>query len=191
MQSITEVRKALGEENQTLIRTVVRRGYLLGRPSDRNLHRSNRRSRFSVSPIKWAARPTLRWWTTSGGHLKQGGALPDCSRTRPQLWICRAFGWLGRLVRDRPAAESRFPGARHRAPSWRIDRCGRRSDRDDNGQSPLGRKLYGEGADLFAVQDDIARRIVNWLVARLEDAGMRASASKSSANVVAYEFLLR
>ncbi|WP_374383969.1 winged helix-turn-helix domain-containing tetratricopeptide repeat protein [Dongia sp.] len=193
-QCVRELRKALGDTDAQLLRTVPGRGYLL--------HAGNTASA-STQPSAQPSVAVLR--------LRNEGAEADTA-------FVDGFGEdiINGLARFRTvsvlARHSTFAAAAGDFPDWQA--VGRqlnaqylvdgRLRRDTDGvavtvgliDAASARQMWrdqfaAKGTDIFALQDEIAHQIVNRVVARIEDAGRSAAARKPPASLAAYDLFLQ
>jgi TolB-like protein/DNA-binding winged helix-turn-helix (wHTH) protein len=193
-QGIRELRKVLDDTDAALLRTVPGRGYLLDPGDALN------------APASVAAQPSVAVL-----RLRNGGAEADTA-------FVDGFGEdiINGLARFRAvsvlARHSTFAAAPGAFPDWRA--LGRQLGaqylvdgalaRDANGVTvtiglvdaanahQMWRDQFSaKGSDIFVLQDEIARQIVNRIVSRLEDAGRRAASRKAPASLAAYELFLQ
>ena len=193
-QSIREIRKALGDEGQQLVRTVSRRGYVLSGAAE--------------DPASASAQPivaVLRFQNEGSDPANEG--LVDGFAEDIINGLAR-FGSMMVLARTSSFEFSSFaPGAWSNATA-RIGAdylvegsLRRRGDRfvvavnliAASQQSQLWGERYEahDAAALFAVQRDIGEQIVSRLVARLDDDRARRAETEPAANLAAYELVIR
>lgn len=193
-QVVREVRKALGDERQRILRTIPRRGYLLdisttvaaadtGEPRVAVLRFVNLGTAddealvdgFAEDLIGRLARfrrlPVLAR-NSSFAFASGAGSGPDIAEIGRRLdaayLVCGSAHRIGTMLRVRvtlvdPASE---------ATLW--------SD-----------GFAAEGKDVFATQDDIAAKVINRLVARLDEAGVGRASLRAPASLAAHDLLLR
>jgi TolB-like protein len=192
-QCIREVRKALGDEEQLVIRTVSRRGYMLAFTIEPDAPRETEPAvavlRFRNACGLSAQDPFVdgfaedilnalaRFRTVTVRARQSSFAIP--------LDACTDPGSVG----ERLAAGYLVDGevallGKHLKVDVRLLRA-------EDAVQLWADRFEGEDADVFRIQDEIARRIVSRLVARLEDAELLRSARKPTSSLAAYELLLR
>lgn len=193
-QCVRELRKALGDTDALLLRTVPGRGYLLD-AGDAACPGGQAATQPSVAVLR----------------LRNDGAAEDTA-------FVDGFGEdiINGLARFRTvsvlARHSTFAAAAGDFPDWQA--IGRqfgaqylvegRLRRDAEGvgvtigliEAPTARQMWrdhfaAKGTDIFALQDEIARQIVNRVMARIEDAGRSAAARKPPASLAAYDLFLQ
>lgn len=190
-QAIREVRKALGDDAQTTVRTIARRGYLLaaaapvpeisdGQPTVAVLRFVNEGGQedgpfvdgFTEDLIGGLARfRTVR--VLARNSTFAFASDPDCD------WrgVCGTLGadYVVHGIIGLPAGGIR-------AKAHLIDAHG----------SVLWCEAFSAlGSAVFEVQEEIAQKIVNRLVTRLDDAHLTRAAAKPPSSLDAYECLLR
>ncbi len=192
-QCIREIRKALGDERQDIVRTISRRGYMLAARADAD-------GGFAGQPTVAILRFRNETDDPAQTPIVDGFAediLNDLARFRTVTVLGRNSSFA--VQRD-SSLDARAIGERLGA-DYLVEGAIRRSEKrlqvtvrllDAPGDLQLWSERYeAEGTEIFAVQDEIAHQIVNRLVARLEDAGLHRSARKPPASLAAYELLLR
>jgi TolB-like protein/Tfp pilus assembly protein PilF len=191
-QCIREIRKALGEEAQTLVRTVSRRGYMLAVASAPDLR--------TDAPVV----AVLRFAHGTGDPTEAAIADGIAEDILNGLGRFRAVTVLSRSTTFRVSANA--------AQVWRtlgeelgagyfvdgdIQRSGetfliRVRLTDASREVQLWSDRYeARDAEIFSVQNEIAYRIVSRLVSRLEDAGLQRTSAKPTNSLAAYELVLR
>lgn len=191
-QGVRELRKALRDESQRIIRTVSGRGYLLS-PQDAG-----------ESPASDLPAVAVLRFTNEG------------DATDAPLVDGFAEDIVNALARFRTAVvlarNSSFSYASDDPGNWvevgkRLGATflvrGRMSLRDGtvrvavnlidaaNGAVLWGEKFTASGSGVFDMQEEIALRVTNRLVARLDDAGLTRARPKPPASLAAYELLLK
>jgi TolB-like protein len=194
-QNISEIRKALNDSEQILVRTITRRGYMLAA---------------SEAPeIEGVAQPIVAVL-----RFRNEGA--DGDRWDDSLVDGFADDIIGRLARFGSvtvlARSSTFAFASYAQPEWStvaarigadyvvegsVRRSGDRTQISVNlVDAAKSLQLWGEryAADdlgIFTIQQDIGEQIVTRLVNRLDEASLRRAAVKPAANLAAYELVIR
>lgn len=192
-QSIREVRKALGDDDQKLIRTISRRGYLLVKDAEAATEKS-------AQPVV----AVLRFRNDTGDETQ----LPIVDGfTEDIINGLTRFGTVTVLAR-----QSSFELAAIAGDVWTIahTRLGvkylvegsirRIAERlqisvgliDAEARAQLwGERYDAEATAVFDVQRDIVGRIIGRLVMRLDDASLRQALRKPPADLQAHELMLR
>jgi TolB-like protein len=192
-QSIREIRKALGDEKQELIRSISRRGYML--------------TAQAAPVVEVGAQPivaVLRFRNETGdaAHVP----LVDGFAEDIINGLSR-FGTVTVLARN-----SSFTLSSDRKSDWSVARTRIGADylvegtirRYDNRLRVSVNlidaanlvQLWGErydvnGDEIFSIQEDIIERIVSRLVTKLDNAGVTRAAQKPVTGLAAYELTLR
>lgn len=192
-QSIREIRKALGDEKQELVRNISRRGYMLAAAMEPM-------PEVGSQPIVAVLR--FRNETGDATHvpLIDGFAediINGLTRFGTIMVLARhsSFSMLSEskadwsLVRSRIGADYLVEGA--------VVRYGKRLRVSVSLVDAISLvQLWGdrydvEEADIFSVQEQIVSQIIGRLVTKLDDAGIARSSQKPVANLAAYELTLR
>jgi TolB-like protein/Flp pilus assembly protein TadD len=191
-QCVREIRKALDDESQSIIRTVSRRGYLFAHCCEADVP-AQAQPTVAILRFRNAGQPghdsfvdgfaedilnaLARFRMVSVRARNTSFAIPVEARDDVRAVGERlAAGYLVDgsvlLAGTKLTVTAKLIEATNAVQLW--------SDR-----------FEAEDAEIFKIQDEIARRIVSRLVARLEDAELLRSARKPAANLAAYELLLR
>jgi TolB-like protein/tetratricopeptide (TPR) repeat protein len=191
-QAIRELRKALADDDQRTIRTVARRGYLLA-PANREPE--SRDGQPVVAVLRFANDGTASEEPIVDGFAED--VVNGLARFRTVTVLARnstftfasdaASDWaaVGRQLRANFVVRGclRFSADALEARISLIDAA--------NGSMLWSENFSASGSGIFGVQEEIAYKIVNRLVMRLDDAGLARSAAKPPANLAAYELLQR
>jgi TolB-like protein len=192
-QSIREIRKALGDDRQELIRTISRRGYMLA---------------VTTEPVAEAgSQPivaVLRFRNETGDSAQV--PLVDGFAEDIINGLAR-FGTVTVLARNSSfsiASESKsdWPLARVRiGADYLVEGAIRRHGKYLRVSVSLvdaaslvqlwGERYDADGEEIFSIQEDIIERIVSRLVARLDDAGVSRATLKPFTSLASYELTLR
>ncbi|AZO08782.1 MULTISPECIES: winged helix-turn-helix domain-containing protein [unclassified Mesorhizobium] len=189
-QAVRDIRKALDDGDQAILKAVPKRGYLLSAPSHKQ-HCSQ--PVVAVVPFEDGRAP---------GETSDALSSAFAEDVADRL---ARFHTLTILNRETALAAFRQAQGSGPAIALRPDFFVRGTVIRDGGQLRISAKLvdaqagtliWGEsytaaGPDLFAVQDDIAHRVVNRLVSNLEAAALRRSAGKPTQDLAAYELVTR
>jgi TolB-like protein/tetratricopeptide (TPR) repeat protein len=191
-QAVRELRKALHDESQTIIRTVAKRGYIL--------------SVLDAAEQERSGRPSVAVLRFSNEGAPEDSPLVDGFAEDIVNALAR-FGTVVVLARN-----SGFAFVSDSASDWRAigDSLGatylvrgRATTRADGMRvtvsliaASTGGVLWSDtfsasGGQIFELQEEIARRVVNRLVARIDDAGIKQASPKPPDSLAAYELLLR
>ncbi|WP_192181460.1 winged helix-turn-helix domain-containing tetratricopeptide repeat protein [Mesorhizobium amorphae] len=191
-QAVRELRKALQDESQTIIRTVAKRGYVFSPPDAPKQER--------------AGQPRVAVLRFSNEGAPEDTPLVDGFAEDIVNALAR-FGTVVVLARN-----SGFAFVSDSASDWRAvgDSLGatylvrgRATTRADGMRVTIslvaastGGVLWSDtfaasGGQIFDMQEEIARRVVNRLVARIDDAGIKQATPKPPGSLAAYELLLR
>jgi TolB-like protein len=192
-QSIREIRKALGEGGQELIRTVSRRGYMLAGKSDAMPETTGQ-------PIV----AVLRFRNESGDPQREpvvDGFAEDI------ITGLAHYGSVTVLARN---SSFQFPSyepgawadvAARIGADYLVEGSVRWSD--DGAviavslidarhlQQLWGERYEAKDIEVFAVQREIGEQIVNRLVSRLDEVSIRRTALRPAASLAAYELVTR
>jgi TolB-like protein len=191
-QAVRELRKALQDESQTIIHTVAKRGYVLslldapkpersGQPSVAVLRFSNEGAPEDTPLVDGFAEDIVnalaRFGTVVVLARNSGFAFVSDSASD---W--RAIGdSLGATYLVRGRATTRADGMRVTVSLITAS----------TGGVLWSDNFSASGGQIFDMQEEIARRVVNRLVARLDDAGIKQATPKPPDSLAAYELLLR
>jgi TolB-like protein/Tfp pilus assembly protein PilF len=192
-QSIREIRKALGDENQELVRSISRRGYML-----------TALTTAEISPGLQPIVAVLRFRNETGDPdqvpLVDGFAediINGLARFGTVTVLARnsSFSLASETRSDWSLARSRI-GA-----NYLVEGSIRRYDSrlratvnlvDAASLAHLWSERYDvEGTEVFSILEDIIERIVSRLVNRLDDAEVKKSAQKPASSLASYELTLR
>lgn len=191
-QGVRELRKALRDDSQSIIRTVSGRGYLL-------------------SPLRAPARPPSDLPSVAVLRFTNEGDATDTPLVDgfAEDIVNALAGFRTAVVLAR---NSSFSFASEDPGNWtevgrRLGATflvrGRMGLRDGtvrvainlieaaNGAVLWGEKFTASGSAVFDMQEEIALRVTNRLVARLDDAGLTRARPKPPASLAAYELLLK
>ena len=191
-QAVREIRKAIGDERQRIVRTIARRGYLLdisatvastdaGQPRVAVLRFANlgaaddevlvdgfaeeligRLARFRRLPVL-ARNSSFAFASGAGPDIAEIGRRLDAT-----YLVCGSAQRSGHMLRVRVTLVDPASGA----ILW-------------------GDSFAATGEDVFATQDDIADKVINRLVARLDEAGVGRASLRAPASLAAHDLLLR
>jgi TolB-like protein len=193
-QSIREIRKALGDDKQELVRTISRRGYMLAAAP------AEPAAEIGAQPVV----AVLRFRNDTGDAaqvpLVDGFAediIDGLARFRTVAVLARNSSFsIGSdspqdwaLARSRIGADYLVEGAVRRAEG-RIRVSASLIDAASLAQL-WGERYDAESADIFAIMDDIVARILGALVTRLDDVGASRARRKPAAALAAYDLVLR
>ncbi|MGX5842451.1 winged helix-turn-helix domain-containing tetratricopeptide repeat protein [Mesorhizobium sp. ArgA1] len=191
-QAVRELRKALNDESQTIIRTVAKRGYVFSPPD--------------APKQEHSGQPRVAVLRFSNEGAPEDTPLVDGFAEDIVNALAR-FGTVVVLARN-----SGFAFVSDSASDWRAvgDSLGatylvrgRATTRADGMRvtvslmtASTGGVLWSDtfsasGGQIFDMQEEIASRVVNRLVARLDDAGVKQATPKPPGSLAAYELLLR
>ena len=190
-QAIREIRKALADEGQRMVRTVARRGYMLAPeappPPDNTRLPTVAVLRFANAGDAGDA-PLVDGFAediiNGLAHFRTVTVLAHNSTFALDLDVDSDWRSIG----SRLGAGFLVRGSLQRlGTALEVSVC--------MIDAATGGLLWSEnyrasGEAVFDVQDDITRQIVNRLVARLEDVEIRRSRSRPPSNLAAYELLL-
>ncbi|TIQ32484.1 MAG: tetratricopeptide repeat protein [Mesorhizobium sp.] len=190
-QAVRDIRKALDDGDQTILKAVPKRGYVLSAPC----HKPSPASQPVVAVVPFEDGQTL------------GGTSDPISSAFAEDVADRLARFRTLTILNRETALAAFRQAQGNGPpvTVRPDYFVRGAVVRGGGQLKISAKLvdaragtlvWGEsytaaGPDLFAVQDDIAYRVVNRLVSNLEAAALRRTAGKPTRDLAAYELVTR
>jgi len=191
-QAIREIRKALEDDQQRLVRTIARRGYLLDLPRPEpavesgdarvavlrfsNLGAAEDEALvdgFAEDLIGRLARfrrlPVLAHNSSFAFPSNGGTNLAEAARQLGATYlVCGSAHRTGQALRVRVTLVDAAPGA----VLW-------------------GDSFSAAGEDLFATQDEIAVRIINRLVSRLDEADLVRGSQRAPASLAAHDLVLR
>jgi len=190
-QAVRDIRKALADDDQSILKAVPKRGYVL-----------------AVSGTTAAPSPQP---VVGIVPFEDGGQAGDASDPLIAAFADDVADRLARFhtltILNRETAIAAFRQTQGLGPgiSVRVDYFVRGSITRNAGQLRISAKLidasigtlvWGDsysatGPDLFSVQDEIAHRVVNRLVSNLETATLRRSAGKPTQDLAAYELAMR
>jgi TolB-like protein/cytochrome c-type biogenesis protein CcmH/NrfG len=191
-QAVRELRKALADDDQRTVRTIARRGYLLA-PSDARaevpkeqpvvaiLRFTNEGDASNVPVVDGFTEDVMnglaRFRTVTVLARNSSFAFASDAGTDWQM----VGGQLGAsyLVRGR----IRFSAGSLEARVSLIEAA--------KGTVLWSDAFAASGDGIFALQEEIALKVVNRLVTRLDDASLTRSAAKPTASLAAYEMLQR
>jgi TolB-like protein len=190
-QAVRDVRKALGDDAQALIRNVAKRGYVLSpivtedartdQPSVAVLSFVNEGDAggdllvagFAEDLINGLARfRTVTVLASNSSFTVASDSAVDWRKVGQRLGATYLVRGRMRILPDKLSASVNLIDSASGAALW-----------SDN--------FAASGEAMFSMQDEIAQKIVNRLVARLDDAGLSRSASKPPASLAAYDLLLK
>lgn len=189
-QSIREIRKALGDDEQKLIRTISRRGYMLV-PDAEPI--TDQKSQPVVA--------VLRFRNETGDD----GQAPLIDGFAEDIINGLArFGTVTVLARHSSFAIAAGDRAEARArigADYLVEGSVRRGGQalriavsliDAESLTQLwGDRYDAEGDAIFNVQDDIIERVIGRLIVRLGEAGVSRAMRKPATSLAAYELMLR
>ncbi|WFP74970.1 winged helix-turn-helix domain-containing protein [Mesorhizobium sp. WSM4906] len=190
-QAVRDIRKALDDGDQAILKAVPKRGYVLSPPCRK------------PSP---ASQPVVAVVPFEDGRALDGTSDP-VSSTFAEDVADRLARFHTLTILNRETALAAFRQAQGSGPpvAVRPDYFVRGSVIRSGDQLKISAKLvdaragtllWGEsytaaGPDLFVVQDEIAYRVVNRLVSNLEAAALRRTAGKPTQDLAAYELVTR
>ena len=191
-QCVRELRKALGDKAQTLIRTVSRRGYMLAVASgpdfttDAPVVAVLRFGHATDDPTEAAIADGFAEDILNGlGRFRSVTVLARNTSFAVSAEARQEWRTLGNKLDATYLVDGdikRFGGTFH---IWvRLTEASR-------GVQLWSDRYQAQGTEIFSVQNDIAYRIVSRLVSRLEDAGLRQISTKPTDSLAAYELVLR
>jgi adenylate cyclase len=210
-QCVSEVRRAIGDENQSIIKTVPRRGYLMDVPADdapgvETPVAASAALEPSSSSLPLPDRPSIAVlpFTNMSGDADQeyfaDGIVEDIttelSRFRDLFVIARnsSFWYKGRAVDVRQVGRElgvryvlegsiRRDGDRIRISAQLIEAM--------TGAHRWAERYDRDAKDLFAVQDEVARTVAAILAAHVSKAEVERTLLKPPASLQAYDYYLR
>lgn len=191
-QAVRELRKALQDESQTIIRTVAKRGYVLSLPDTPRQERSGQPSvavlRFSNEGAPDDSPLVDGFAEDIVNALARFGTVVVLARNSGFAFVSdSASDW--RAVGDRLGATYLVRGrATTRADGMRVTVSLMTAS---TGEVLWSDTFSASGGQIFEMQEEIASRVVNRLVARLDDAGIKQATPKPPDSLAAYELVLR
>jgi adenylate cyclase len=207
-QCISEVRRALSDTDQQIIKTIPRRGYLIDvqvSPKDVAVTQSSQATATTTSALPLPDKPSIAVlpFTNMSGDPEQeyfadgivDDIITELSRFGELLVIARnsCFQYKGKAIDIRQVG--RELGVRYvlegsiRRSGERIRIVAQLVDADTGGHrwaERYDRKLQ----DIFAVQDEVVRTIVAILAAHVKKAETERSLTKTSSSWQAYDYYL-
>jgi adenylate cyclase len=246
VQCISDIRAALRDDGQAILKTVARRGYLFAAPvveADPSSAQATPRQRRTAAAVlvtasvavAAAAGGAALWWTQTPASVPQSDARavdpPAATKriaiavlplTTPGAPAADAYFADG-LTEDIIAALGRFSDLSVAAPRTIASYKGKTARPEDIGRelkvryiaegsvrrtpeririamrltdAAIGTLLWAdqydaEAADIFAIQDNIARQITGALAVRLTNVEQARIAAKPPASLEAYDLVLR
>lgn len=191
-QAVRELRKALQDESQTIIRTVAKRGYVLSLPDTPRQERSGQPSvavlRFSNEGAPDDSPLVDGFAEDIVNALARFGTVVVLARNSGFAFVSdSASDW--RAVGDSLGATYLVRGrATTRADGMRVTVSLMTAS---TGEVLWSDTFSASGGQIFDMQEEIASRVVNRLVARLDDAGIKQATPKPPGSLAAYELVLR
>ncbi|WP_095091549.1 winged helix-turn-helix domain-containing protein [Mesorhizobium sophorae] len=191
-QAVRELRKALQDESQTIIRTVAKRGYVLSLPDTPRQERSGQPSvavlRFSNEGAPDDSPLVDGFAEDIVNALARFGTVVVLARNSGFAFVSdSASDW--RAVGDSLGATYLVRGrATTRADGMRVTVSLMTAS---TGEVLWSDTFSASGGQIFEMQEEIASRVVNRLVARLDDAGIKQATPKPPDSLAAYELVLR
>ncbi|WP_457154208.1 winged helix-turn-helix domain-containing protein [Mesorhizobium sp. P5_C1] len=191
-QAVRELRKALQDESQTIIRTVAKRGYVLSLPDTPRQERSGQPSvavlRFSNEGAPDDSPLVDGFAEDIVNALARFGTVVVLARNSGFAFVSdSASDW--RAVGDSLGATYLVRGrATTRADGMRVTVSLMTAS---TGEVLWSDTFSASGGQIFDMQEEIASRVVNRLVARLDDAGIKQATPKPPDSLAAYELVLR
>ncbi|WP_292473528.1 winged helix-turn-helix domain-containing protein [Mesorhizobium sp.] len=198
-QSIHDARKSIGDEAQTLIRTVPRRGYLF-QPPETTLEPAAAATPARAEPLV-AVLPFRVDPADATAKALFDGAVEEIAnalsyfKTVAVLARHSAFALAEHSSEDIRATAERL-GADYIAEGSVESAAADYSARVVLTETASGRRVWGQSftfakGEIFTFQTMVAQRIVTALVANIESAVMRRGLPAPAANVEAYLHFLR
>jgi TolB-like protein/Tfp pilus assembly protein PilF len=191
-QAVREIRKALHDERQHIVRTIPRRGYLLdistpvtsadtGAPRVAVLRFANLGSADDEALVDGFAEDLI-------GRLALFRRLPVLARNSSFAFASGADPDIAEIGRRLDAAYLVCGSAQRNGNMLRV-----RVTLVDPASGAIlwGDSFAAAGEDVFATQDDIAAKVINRLVARLDEAGVGRASLRAPASLDAHDLLLR
>ncbi|WP_189521260.1 winged helix-turn-helix domain-containing protein [Mesorhizobium sp. M1B.F.Ca.ET.045.04.1.1] len=190
-QAVRDIRKALDDGDQAILKAVPKRGYVLSSPCHKPSPASQpvvavvpfedgRATGETSDPVIGAfagdvADRLARFHTVTVLNRETAlAAFRQAQGYGPPLAVRPDYFVQGSVIRsgDQLKISAKLVDAQAGALVW-------------------GESYTAAGPDLFAVQDEIAYRVVNRLVSNLEAAALRRSAGKPTRDLAAYELVTR
>jgi DNA-binding winged helix-turn-helix (wHTH) protein/Tfp pilus assembly protein PilF len=191
-QAIRELRKALADDDQRTVRTVARRGYLLA-PSDTRTKVAERQP--AVAILRFTNEGDAGNEPVVDGFTED--VMSGLARFRTVTLLARnsSFAFASDACSNWQAV-GRQLGADYLVRGRIKLSAGLLEARVSLIESAGGAVLWSDafaasGNGIFALQEEIALKVVNRLVTRLHDASLSRSAAKPPASLAAYEMLQR
>ncbi len=186
-QAVREIRRALADDDQKLVRTVARRGYMLAPSATAPANDTGKLPTLAVLRFANAGDP-------ADDPLVDGLAediINGLARFRTMVVLGRSstFSASDAKAAARLGADFAVEGSVRRKAE-RLD-VGVTLSSVPAGGIVWSERYSAEGTDIFAVLDDIVEQILNRLARRLEDAGLHQTDGKPTGSLAAYELLLR
>lgn len=191
-QAVREIRKALGDERQRIVRTIARRGYLLdvsrsgaasdnGEPRVAVLRFANLGATDDDALVDGFAEELI-------GQLARFRRLPVLARNSSFAFASGNGPDIAEIGRRLDATylvcgSAQRSGTRLRVRVTLVDPA--------SGAILWGDSFAAAGEDVFATQDEIAVKVINRLVARLDAAGVSRVSLRAPASLAAHDLLLR
>ncbi|MFN0192417.1 MAG: winged helix-turn-helix domain-containing tetratricopeptide repeat protein [Aestuariivirga sp.] len=192
-QAVREIRKALGDENSDLLRTVSRRGYMLDQPAETG-------AEVGSLPIVAVLRFANETGDTAQVPLVDGFAeeiINGLSRFGTVTVMARASSFALPFGTSADWAQARSKIGADFLVEGSVRQAGGRIRVSVNliDAATLvqiwGERYVAESGDIFSIQQDIVERIIGRLALRLDDAAVARASRKPAAGLDAYELLLR
>ncbi|WP_292339496.1 winged helix-turn-helix domain-containing protein [Mesorhizobium sp.] len=190
-QAVRDIRKALDDGDQAILKAIPKRGYVLSSPCHKPSPASQpvvavvpfedgRATGATSDPVIGAfagdvADRLARFHTVTVLNRETAlAAFRQAQGYGPPLAVRPDYFVQGSVIRsgDQLKISAKLVDAQAGALVW-------------------GESYTAAGPDLFAVQDEIAYRVVNRLVSNLEAAALRRSAGKPTRDLAAYELVTR
>ncbi|RAZ87014.1 transcriptional regulator [Mesorhizobium hawassense] len=190
-QAVRDIRKALDDSDQAILKAVPKRGYVLSAPGQKAPLSSQ--PVVAVVPFEDGRSPgetsdpvidafagdvadkLARFHTVTILNRETAiAAFRQAQGSGPPIAVRPDYFVQGSVIRnrDRLKISAKLVDARAGTLVW-------------------GESYTAAGPDLFAVQDEIAYRVVNRLVSNLEAAALRRTAGKPTQDLAAYELVTR
>jgi adenylate cyclase len=211
-QCISEVREAISDRAQTMIKTMPRRGYRFAAPVSKPEHDAGGRRSAPVASFDYEAAAKLSEmpsiavlpFVNLNNDPQQdyfsdgitGDIITELSRFSDLFVIARssAFQYKGKAVDVRQVGRElgvryvlegnvRYDKSRIRVTAQLVDAM--------NGAHRWAERYDRELKDVFTVQDEVVRTIVTILQVRVIEAEVERSLSKTPATWEAYDYYLR
>lgn len=191
-QAVRELRKALADDGQRTVRTIARRGYLLA-PSDARTKVAEGQP--AVAILRFANEGDPSNEPVVDGFTED--VMNGLARFRTVTVLARnsSFAFSSDACSDWQAV-GRQLGADYLVRGRIKLSAGLLEARVSLIESAGGTVLWSDafaasGSGIFALQEEIALKVVNRLVTRLHDASLSRSAAKPPTSLAAYEMLQR